>query len=681
MVDMGATGPNAFGPGADTPSQQSTRPPLRERPLIFDLGDVHSINTYAQRLGIGKETAKTVQELAKTYVDDTDLDLEETERLFFELLWCADIARGKAVNRWKDYHFLGYPVAYFLRIGDSTASTGDSSHAEESEQSSDHKMNDDDPDDEDYQLPRNVRERYEAKNQFEEEQSFYIKNGDVNSETIEQKEVNIGCRSQQCKYCKALLFPKETSAMCCQNGKVKLEPLPALPPRLHHLFHDKTPEARFFRKHINKFNNAFCITSAGMKRDYLPSAGRAPQVFKLQGMPGHKSGPMLPRDGENPQYAQLYLLETRDASILRAEQSKYFKNGHSRRILWDLGEWLKDNNPFAKTFLLAKEKRELEDAEEICIVFEERGPSNEHQRRWNAPSNEGMCGSIMDLDDVNWEERYRDIILTFRNTTGLKRIFETHPHFDDLHYILFFPWGRPHGWSVRDKMDYGRTPRAHYKYRFIERVGEPNYIFRGKLLYQKFLIDMYSKVLMQQLRWLSKNQDKIRGAAYQDFKDIADGVIPNPEQMGKLIILPSTHKGSNRFMRELYHDFMAVVRVHGPPTLFVTMTCNPNWPEIKECLFDNESATDRPGIANRVFQQRLLRMVDDLYKHGVMGRAVAKVYVIEFQKRGLPHAHILIFLRPEDIPHSTDQVDRLVSSEIPDPAVNPKYVYVLRLCP
>ena len=90
--------------------------------------------------------------------------------------------------------------------------------------------------------------------------------------------------------------------------------------------------SRFFRKHINKFNNAFCITSAGMKRDYLPSAGRAPQVFKLQGMPGHKSGPMLPRDGDNPQYAQLYLLETRDASILRAEQSKYFKNGHSRRV-------------------------------------------------------------------------------------------------------------------------------------------------------------------------------------------------------------------------------------------------------------------------------------------------------------------------------------------------------------
>ena len=29
---------------------------------------------------------------------------------------------------------------------------------------------------------------------------------------------------------------------------------------------------------------------------------------------------------------------------------------------------------------------------------------------------------------------------------------------------------------------------------------------------------------------------------------------------------------------------------------------------------------------------------------GIFGRALARIYTIEFQKRGLPHMHLLIFL-------------------------------------
>jgi hypothetical protein len=31
-------------------------------------------------------------------------------------------------------------------------------------------------------------------------------------------------------------------------------------------------------------------------------------------------------------------------------------------------------------------------------------------------------------------------------------------------------------------------------------------------------------------------------------------------------------------------------------------------------------------------------------KDGVLGNVIAKIWVIEFQKRGLPHAHILLIL-------------------------------------
>ena len=63
--------------------------------------------------------------------------------------------------------------------------------------------------------------------------------------------------------------------------------------------------------------------------------------------------------------------------------------------------------------------------------------------------------------------------------------------------------------------------------------------------------------------------------------------------------------------------------------------------------------------------------MDDLTKKNVLGRRVADIHTIEFQKRGLPHAHILLIVHPEDKPQNTDDYDKIVSAEIPDPALFP----------
>ena len=47
------------------------------------------------------------------------------------------------------------------------------------------------------------------------------------------------------------------------------------------------------------------------------------------------------------------------------------------------------------------------------------------------------------------------------------------------------------------------------------------------------------------------------------------------------------------------------------------------------------------------------------------------MYTIEFQKRGLPHAHILLFLSSEcKFPTGSD-IDRIISAELPNPEANP----------
>jgi hypothetical protein len=47
------------------------------------------------------------------------------------------------------------------------------------------------------------------------------------------------------------------------------------------------------------------------------------------------------------------------------------------------------------------------------------------------------------------------------------------------------------------------------------------------------------------------------------------------------------------------------------------------------------------------------------------------VYTVEFQKRGLPHMHLLIFLQQQDKIRNPKDVDDIVSAQIPDPVAHP----------
>lgn len=134
-------------------------------------------------------------------------------------------------------------------------------------------------------------------------------------------------------------------------------------------------------------------------------------------------------------------------------------------------------------------------------------------------------------------------------------------------------------------------------------------------------------------------------------------------------------------MQQLYQDAMAIVRHYGKPDLFITFTCNPKWKEITEALHTIqteqgpiavETAGDRPDLCVRVFRPKLKALLRDLLKKDVLGKVIAYTWVIEFQKRGLPHAHILLVLRDEDKLRTPEEIDHIVSAEIPDRTTHPK---------
>ena len=116
---------------------------------------------------------------------------------------------------------------------------------------------------------------------------------------------------------------------------------------------------------------------------------------------------------------------------------------------------------------------------------------------------------------------------------------------------------------------------------------------------------------------------------------------------------------------------MAIVNEKGKPDIFLTMTCNPKWPEIEENLLPGQQASHRPDIVARVFHLKKDRLLHFIVKNKFFGEVASHVYVIEFQKRGLPYMHLLITLSRSYKITTPNIVDNFISAEIPNKTENP----------
>ena len=113
-------------------------------------------------------------------------------------------------------------------------------------------------------------------------------------------------------------------------------------------------------------------------------------------------------------------------------------------------------------------------------------------------------------------------------------------------------------------------------------------------------------------------------------------------------------------------DVMALVRKYGKPDIFLTMTCNPNWDEIKQDLLPGQIAQDRPDLVTRVFRAKLEVLKKKLMENDILGKVWDYLYVVEFQKRGLPHAHFLLIMKQKYKLTCPEQYDLLISAELPN---------------
>ena len=192
-------------------------------------------------------------------------------------------------------------------------------------------------------------------------------------------------------------------------------------------------------------------------------------------------------------------------------------------------------------------------------------------------------------------------------------------------------------------------------------------------LTQQFIVDAWTKIESCRLYYIRKEQGSFRTEMYNGLMDYVYNKAANSSSViGKMVILPSSYTGSPRVIQQNFLDSMTTCQNSGKPDLFLIMTCNTHWKEITENLNENENAIDRPDIVTRVFHEIINILKDELLEKNIFGKVIAFIYVIEFQKRRLPHIHMLLYLQDSDKLFNTELIDSVVTTEIPDENLYPE---------
>ncbi|CAN0897202.1 ATP-dependent DNA helicase PIF1 [Linum grandiflorum] len=459
--------------------------------------------------------------------------------------------------------------------------------------------------------------------------------------------LDLGLPTFACSFCGASFWLEEalkrarrltnpTFSACCQLGQVDLVLLSPTPPLLDRLLsvHGDSV-SKHFKSNIRSYNAAFQWTSFGAKLDPRLLNSRGPYALVLNGENYHYMGSLLPPEGQPPRYTQLYKLQL--------------------PLIKGLKEMLDTYNVLAKSFRRVRDALEEPGNENLRLRI--CGPRVEHGRMYELPTGTELAGLIPGDFAIDHDDR--DIIVN-NKATGLTRITSLNPLFDSLHFPLLFPHGNDgfhnrirYNSTYRDPTKKRKyvTQREYYCFRLQYRSIEGKTLIRAGKALQHYCIDAFTTIEQNRLTYLRLNQKKLRSDLYNGLADALHRGDLTANNIGRTIN-PSSFTGSVRYMQQLYQDAMAVCGHYKNPDLFITFTCNAQWPEIINAFRDEVGphGEDKPMVIARVFRMRLELLKKDLKKKHYFGRSIADMHTVEFQKRG---------------------VDKIISAELPDPLLDP----------
>ncbi|PWZ10229.1 ATP-dependent DNA helicase PIF1 [Zea mays] len=449
-----------------------------------------------------------------------------------------------------------------------------------------------------------------------------------------------------CGYCTAKKFEYETPGFCCRGGKVELAPLET-PPQLKRLWDSADSDARHFRDNIRFFNGHFSFTSLYCCLDSMTTNVRDSGIytFRAQGMMYHNIKSFGRDGGAEHKHLELYFYDDDPTLEHRYRKCREEHQQKDKEVIRQIVDILR-GNPYSEHLRTMGHVENLDDYR-IALNLDQ----TLNQKTYNTPLTSEVAAVW--IEGSEGRGQFSKSVMLHGKDSSSHCIRSYHGCYDALSYPLFFPRGEL-GWHANipkvgvsmDEVDaYRATHRAsnandedaespshlcvsvrdYYCYKFQIRPGVFNPILHGKRLFQQFAVDTYIKIENSRLDYIRKNQDRLRADLYQGLVDsMLDGDIRG-EKVGKRTVLSTSFIGGPRDMRRRYMDAMALVRKFGKPDIFLTMTCNPNWDEIRRELLPGQTPQDRPDLVVRVFHVKLQELKHRLTKQDILGKRKYKL--------------------------------------------------------
>ena len=196
-------------------------------------------------------------------------------------------------------------------------------------------------------------------------------------------------------------------------------------------------EAKTFREHICQYNAALTFTSANYNIDTHISNQNGITCFQIHSELYHLQGLLTAERTQQPQYAQLFFYDAKQASEIRMQQNPQL----DQQILEKLTDMLHTVNPFITLYCTAKERLQSID-DDVRIILNPRMEliveKDADGRRYNLPVSNEVAIIIQDEYGLPCK---REIVLIERNNNWMFRISPTHAAYMPLHYVLLFPYG------------------------------------------------------------------------------------------------------------------------------------------------------------------------------------------------------------------------------------------------
>jgi hypothetical protein len=445
--------------------------------------------------------------------------------------------------------------------------------------------------------------------------------------------------SEMCGHCRSRSWFGE-KVNCCRQGTIVLPIQSDIPQSLSALI-----LSSHVRQNLRGYNTALAFASTGHSNKSFRDG-----TFVLGGRSYHCIGSVLPIAGGTHNFSQIWTLDTEQATTRRQDIMPQLR----RDVLRSLHDMIAVHNPLARMYKNAANVLENLSAEQIPnIGFTWHGTDD--------MANFEM-GAVIENCGLQ-----RHIIVKAVGDR-IQKINDGHRLYHALTYPLLFPTGAS-GWHYDIEYNDRKISLTEYMRFMLMHRDSPTHVQRCERLALEYYCDAWAQVEARNMAFhrLATQQAKYMRAHARTIVDQLHS--DNANVIGTPVVLPSSFPNGPRYYHNLYLDAVALPRKFGKPDLFITMTANPTWKEITDAIPTGSHWTHHQDIVARVFYLKLKAMMDIIVKKKLFGEVLAYVFRIEWQARGMPHAHILIILKNKIL--SPRHVDEVVWAEIPCPVQFP----------